>query len=42
MIFFAVEGLFLFAYYKVARFIWVRIPEMRNWFEQSKKWFQKY
>lgn len=42
MIFFAVEGVFLYAYYKIARLIWVRIPEMRSWFEQSKKWFDRY
>jgi hypothetical protein len=42
MIFFAVEGLFLFAYYKIARFIWVRIPEMQAWFENTKKWFNRY
>lgn len=41
MIFFTAQGVFIFAYYKIARFIWVRIPEFRQWFEESKSWFER-
>ena len=41
MIFFAVEGGFLYVYYKVARLLWVRIPEFQKWYEQTKAWVEK-
>jgi hypothetical protein len=42
MIFFAVQGIFLYGYYKIAQFIWKRVPEFNQWFEQTKNWFKKY
>lgn len=42
MIFFAVQGIFLYVYYKLGRFLFVRIPEMRSWYEQFHRWFKRY
>jgi hypothetical protein len=41
MIFFAVQGVFLYIYYKIARLLWVRVPEFQKWYEQTKAWIDK-
>lgn len=42
MLFFATEGIFLYAYYKIARLIWVHVPQFQAWFKKSKDWFSRY
>jgi len=37
MIFMVVQGLFLFAYYQIGRFLYVRIPEFQRWFDKTKR-----
>jgi cytochrome b561 len=38
MAFFIVQGIFLYVYYKIARLIWVHIPQFRSWLNQAKAW----
>lgn len=40
IMFFAVEGVILYGYYTLARFIWVHIPQMQKWYSQSRRWFR--
>ena len=37
-LFFVTQGIFLYAYYKIGRFVWVRVPEVRKWFDNTKNW----
>jgi hypothetical protein len=38
LMFFIVQGIFLYAYYMVAKVIWVHIPQFQKWFAQAKVW----
>jgi uncharacterized membrane protein len=37
LLFFVVQGVFLFAYYMMAKFIWVHVPEYQKLFERMKQ-----
>lgn len=39
MIFFGVQVVVVYVYYRVARIVWVHIPQIRKWIDQTKGWF---
>lgn len=41
MAFFIVQGVFLFVYYKVARFIWVHLPIYQKWLSRAKEFLSR-
>lgn len=40
VIFYAVQGGIIYAYYMVARFIWVHVPTLKQWVEKTKGWIK--
>jgi hypothetical protein len=40
LIFFAVQGVFIYAYYRLGRFIFVHIPQLQRWFNQAKEFMK--